>query len=129
MGSVSVINAPESRYLIGGRVNILLWGYMALLGFGLGIGITLLELIMRPTLLNIQDVGDVFGLDILCEVAEDRAFFRKGRSLLIEEEQESETGEEFRLGGSHHTDCLPEKGGPPILFTSPPPCGERERPA
>ena len=94
IGSVSVINEPSARYVVGGRINMVLWGYMALLGLGLGFGITLLELIMRPTLINVQDVEDVFGLDILCEVAEDKAYFRPGKSMLVEEAGDK-TGENF----------------------------------
>ena len=32
IGSVSVINNPTAEYLVGGSVNAVLWGYMALIG-------------------------------------------------------------------------------------------------
>ena len=85
IGSVSVINEPNARYVIGGRVNMVLWGYMALIGLGLGFGITLLELIIRPTLINVQDIEELYGMDVMCEVAEDKAYFRKGKAMLVEE--------------------------------------------
>ena len=77
IGSTAVINQPSAKYLIGGSVNIVLWGYLALLGFGLSLGIILLELIMRPTLLNVDDIENEYGMEVLCEIADDKAYFEK----------------------------------------------------
>ena len=77
IGSTAVINPPSAKYLIGGSVNIVLWGYLALLGFGLSLGIILLELIMRPTLLNVDDIENEYGMEVLCEIADDKAYLKR----------------------------------------------------
>ncbi|MDO4305302.1 MAG: AAA family ATPase [Eubacteriales bacterium] len=116
IGSVSVINEPSSKYLIGGSINIILWGYMALLGFGLGIGITLLELIMHPTLLNVQDIETAYGLEILCEIADDKAYFDKKKSILVEDDSRSEVGESFASAAHIIRNRLRKKEGPHIIY-------------
>lgn len=116
IGSVSVINEPTARYVIGGRINMVLWGYMALLGLGLGFGITLLELIMRPTLINLQDVEDVYGLDTLCEIGEDKAYFRQGKSMLVEDDTGEGTGEDFASAAHIIQTQLRKKDGPHIIY-------------
>ena len=88
IGSVSVINNPTSKYLIGGSLNASMWVYMALLGAMLGTGIAVLELLIRPTLLNTRDVEDQFGLDLLGEIPERKTFFRKKRNLFLRFEDE-----------------------------------------
>ena len=118
IGNVSVINEPSARYMVGGRINMILWGYMTLLGFALGVGITLLELIMRPTLINVQDIEEVYGLEILCEVAEDKAYFRQGRSLLVEDESNSKTGENFASAAHILQTRLRKKERPHIIYIS-----------
>lgn len=116
VGSVSVINEPTARYVVGGRINMVLWGYMALLGLGLGLGITLLELIMRPTLINVQDIEELYGLDILCEVGEDKAYFRKGKSMLVEDRAEEETEENFASAAHIIQTQLRKKDRPHIIY-------------
>ena len=115
IGSVSVINEPNAQYVIGGRVNVVLWGYMALIGLALGFGITLLELIIRPTLINVQDIGDLYGLDVMCEVAEDKAYFRKGKAMLVEEPGER-TGEDFASTAHIIQTQLRKKESPHIIY-------------
>ena len=115
IGSVSVINEPNARYVIGGRVNMVLWGYMALIGLALGFGITLLELIIRPTLINVQDIGELYGLDVMCEVAEDKAYFRKGKAILVEEPGER-TGEDFASAAHIIQTQLRKKESPHIIY-------------
>ncbi len=116
IGSVAVINEPSSKYLIGGNVNIVLWGYMALLGFGLGIGITLLELLMHPTLLNVQDMETVFGLEVLCEIGDDKAYFNKKESLLVGDDSQSEIGESFASAAHIIQNRLRKKDGPHMIY-------------
>ncbi len=115
IGSVSVINEPNARYVIGGRVNMVLWGYMALIGLGLGFGITLLELIIRPTLINVQDIEELYGMDVMCEVAEDKAYFRKGKAMLVEEPGEK-TGENFASAAHIIQTQLRKKESPHIIY-------------
>lgn len=116
IGNVSVINEPSSKYLVGGSLNMILWGYMAILGFGLGLGITMLELIMHPTLLNVQDIENVYGLDILCEIADDKAYFGRKRSVLLDDEEYSEVGECFSSAAHIIQNRLRKQTGPHIIY-------------
>ena len=70
IGNVSVINVPTARYLIGGNINATMWGYMAVLGLCLGIGFAVLELLLRPTLLNTRDMEQTFNIEVLGEIPE-----------------------------------------------------------
>jgi len=116
IGSVSVINEPSSKYLVGGSLNVVLWGYMAVLGFGLGIGITLLELIMHPTLLNVQDLGNVFGLEVLCEIADDKAFFERKGSLVLDDEEQSDVSESYASAAHIIQNRLRKQPAPHIIY-------------
>lgn len=116
IGSVSVINEPSSEYLVGGSLNIILWGSMAILGFGLGIGITMLELIMHPTLLNVQDIEKVFGMEVLCEIADDKAYFGRRRSVLLEDEEHSPVGESFASAAHIIQNHMRKRETPHIIY-------------
>ncbi len=83
IGSVSVINPPRSRYLIGGNINAALWGYMMVLGMMAGIGFSILDLLLRPTLLNTSDVENDFHIEVLGEIPDKSRYFRKKRNILM----------------------------------------------
>ena len=68
VGSVAVIDAPEAKYLMGGGSYASLWIIFSLLGLMAGVGMAVLELLMRPTLVNLKDVEDVLGLETLGNV-------------------------------------------------------------
>ena len=51
-------------------------------GFIMGAGMAMLELIMRPTLLNLKDVENVFGLETMGIIPNDQEYFRDGRVIL-----------------------------------------------
>ncbi len=116
IGNVSVINQPSSKYLVGGSLNMVLWGYMAILGFILGIGITMLELIMHPTLLNVQDIETIYGLEILCEIADDKAYFDKRKSILTEDETHSKVAESFASAAHIIQNRLRMRTAPHIIY-------------
>ncbi len=82
VGSVSVIDPPAASYLMGGGGYSSLWLIFGLLGVVAGVGVAVLELIMRPTLLNLKDVEDVLGLETLGIVPRDDAYFTRNTRLL-----------------------------------------------
>ena len=84
VGSVAVIDAPEAKYLMGGGSYASLWIIFSLLGLMAGVGMAVLELLMRPTLVNLKDVEDVLGLETLGNVPKDDGYFRKDTQLLSE---------------------------------------------
>lgn len=93
IGNVSVINSPTSRYLIGGNLNATMWGYMAVLGLLLGVGFAVLELLLRPTLLNSRDMERTFAIEVLGEIPERKKYFRKKRNLLLTSEDDEDNSE------------------------------------
>ena len=93
IGNVSVINAPTSRYLIGGNMNVTMWGYMAVLGLFLGVGFAVLELLLKPTLLNTRDMENIFSVEVLGEIPERKRYFRKKRNLLLANEDDEENAD------------------------------------
>lgn len=88
IGSVSVINEPRSKYIIGGSLNASIWVIMAILGVMLGVGLAVLETLIRPTLLNTRDVERQLGLELLGEIPERKAYFRKKRSIIFWADEE-----------------------------------------
>lgn len=88
IGGASVINEPRSRYIIGGSLNASMWFMMAIMGAFLGMGIAVLELLIRPTLLNTRDVTAQLGLELLGEIPERKSYFRKKRNLLFWADEE-----------------------------------------
>lgn len=70
VGSVSTIDEPQAEYITG------------VMGFIMGAGMAMLELIMRPTLLNLKDVENVFGLETMGIIPNDQEYFRDGRVIL-----------------------------------------------
>lgn len=84
VGSVAVIDAPEAKYMMGGGGYVSLWVIFCLLGLVAGVGMAVLELLMRPTLLNLKDVEDVLGLETLGSIPRDNSYFQKDIQLLSE---------------------------------------------
>lgn len=84
VGSVAVIDAPEAKYMMGGGGYVSLWVIFCLLGLVAGVGMAVLELLMRPTLLNLKDVEDVLGLETLGSIPRDNSYFQKNIQLLSE---------------------------------------------
>lgn len=118
IGSISVINLPSAKYIIGGNIDIVLWGYMALLGFGLGLGIILLELIMRPTLLNVEDIENIYGMEVFGEISDDKAYFENRASVLGDDDISPEIRESFSSIAHIIQNHFCRKDGPHIIYVT-----------
>lgn len=115
IGGVSVVNEPTARYRVGGSVNASLWVYTALVGLALGLGLTLIRLMLQPTLTNVRDMTDVFSVEVIGEIPNNRRYFQKKNSILDNTGSEGgDVWEEFaaaahlllyRLGDEPHK-CL-----------------------
>lgn len=95
VGSVAVIDPPAASYLMGGGGYSSLWLIFGLLGIAAGVGVAVLELIMRPTLLNLKDVEDVLGLETLGIVPRDDAYFAKGTRILSDKPADASAVQNF----------------------------------
>lgn len=82
MGSVEVIDEPTAKSTVGGTVASGMWFILGILGFFAGIGIAVLDLILRPTLINTKDVEDVLGMDAIGTIPKDPEYFRRGKLVL-----------------------------------------------
>ena len=86
MGSLNPINeAAAQRTGIGG-VGGSVWVVMAVLGFAAGVGFAVMELLMHPTLTNVKDIETMFGLETIGVIPEDRAYFARRSSLLVQDD-------------------------------------------
>ena len=81
-GKMSIIDQPASRRVAGGGMAAPLWGIMLLLGFWLGIGIVVLNLLMRPKVINLNDIPADIGLETLGVISKDDTFFNSDESLI-----------------------------------------------
>ena len=95
VGSVSVIDAPAATYLMGGGGYSSLWLIFGLLGLLAGVGVAVLELIMRPTLLNLKDVENVLGLETLGIVPRDDAYFARNTRILSDKPADASAVQNF----------------------------------
>ena len=83
LGQLTVINAPEvSQSLMAGSGKILPVLF-TMLGFCCGIGIALMELILRPTLTNPRDAETMFGLETIGIIPQDEVFFRSRQGSML----------------------------------------------
>lgn len=89
IGNVSVVNEPKSKYLIGGNINASIWLYLTVLGICMGAGLAILDLLLRPTLLEPEDMERHFHLEILGEIPERKAFFKKQKKVLLYQEEDN----------------------------------------
>ncbi len=89
IGNVSIVNEPKSKYLIGGNINANVWGYLAILGLCVGAGLSILDLLLRPTLLDPSDMENYFSLEILGEIPDRKAYFSKKRKALHYDEDDN----------------------------------------
>lgn len=89
IGGVSVVNAPSARYRVGGSMNVALWIYMTFAGLIIGMGASLLQMLLFPTLVNVRDMEQNLGVDILGEIPEDKAHFSKKHGILSDSIEES----------------------------------------
>ncbi len=85
-GRLRIINEPVSTAY--GTQSSAAKSFMILpvLGLAAGVGISVIELLMRPTLINLKDVETVFGLETLGVIPYDYEFFNSKGSILVRDE-------------------------------------------
>lgn len=118
IGTISVLNQPAARYIIAGNVDVRLLGYPTLIGLGLGLGIAMLKLFTHPTLINLKDISKVYEKDLLCDIAEDKAYFEKRKSILTDEGISPDIRENFASAANIIQNRLPKKDGPHIIYVT-----------
>ena len=115
IGNVSVINAPTARQLIGGGLNTAPWIYMVIMGVMLGVGFAVWELLLRPKVLNAEDMERCCQVEVLGEIPNNSGYFRKKQNPLLKTQEDEQTPElldnyvslahilKARLSGNEHS--------------------------
>ena len=83
LGQLTIINAPEVSQLSMADSGKILPVLLTMLGFCCGIGIALMELILRPTLTNPRDAETMFGLETIGIIPQDELFFRSRQGSML----------------------------------------------
>lgn len=86
VGKLTIINEPEIRTTGTKSASMKTWMILPVLGFAAGMGFSVLEVLMHPTLINVKDVETVFGLETIGIIPYDAAHFRQTHSILIKDE-------------------------------------------
>lgn len=119
IGGVSVVNSPTARYRVGGSVDANVWVYMAALGMMMGIGVSLLRLLISPTLVNTKDMERNLGVTVLGEIPENKKYFSRKRSILVNEADGvgDDVNESF-ASTSHILQHMLSKDGSEIMYVT-----------
>ena len=80
-GEMSVIDTPESTRIAGGGLNAPLWGITLLLGLFFALGIIIMEILLRPTIINIRDIQTEFGLETMGTIEDDPEYFNSKEEM------------------------------------------------
>ena len=88
IGKLEILNEPVASTMSSnsggsGKSTAMI---LAVLGFGAGAGYAVLELLMRPTLNNVKDIENLFGLETVGMIPVNDEYFRKSHSLLIQDD-------------------------------------------
>ena len=86
VGKLTIINEPEIKATGTKNTSMKTWLILPVLGFAAGMGFSVLEVLMHPTLINVKDVESVFGLETIGIIPYDAAHFRQNHSILIKDE-------------------------------------------
>lgn len=89
VGRLRIFNEPVAVLINSRTANIKTWMILPVLGFAAGMGFAVIELMMRPTLINVKDVETVFGLETIGIIPHDSAFFKDRSSILVTDEKAS----------------------------------------
>ncbi len=118
IGSISVLNQPAARYIIGGNINVAFWGYMALIGLGLGLAIAISKLFIHPTLINLKDIKQVFKKELLGDIIEDKAYFDRRKSILEDDGISPNIKESFASVANIIQSRLSKRDGSHIIYVT-----------
>lgn len=92
LGQLNVINQPQlvqSSVIASGKFLPLLFMTLGLLG---GAGVAVMELLIRPTLTNIRDAQDMFGLETIGVIPQDESFFYRHQHAMLSDDTSDRTG-------------------------------------
>ncbi len=87
LGYLERINYPTAAVTAASNFNKTMPAFLAIVGFGAGLAYAVIELLMRPTLTNLKDVENVFGLETLGIIPRDNEYFKHRLSVLVQQDK------------------------------------------
>lgn len=96
IGGVSVVNEPLAKYRVGGSFNALLWVYMAIAGFAVGVAVCAVQVLLYPKIVNASDLEDKLNLELLGEIPANKRYYQQKQPLLLS--QTGHLGSDVREG-------------------------------
>lgn len=120
IGDVRVVNDPKAKYLIGGSVKASTWILMSMMGMMAGMGIAVLMMFFRPTLLNPEDVQNKLGIKLLGEIPKEKHYIDSKGALQAGEtsEMNSEVSDHYRSTAHILKKTLENQSGHIFFVTS-----------
>lgn len=89
VGSLRIINEPQSKVVGSRSANMKTWMVLPILGFVAGMSYSVIEVLMHPTLINVKDVETVFGLETIGIIPYDADHFTHKGSILVKDDSMS----------------------------------------
>lgn len=89
VGHLENVNEPNVTTISSGFSGKSTSMILAALGFMAGAGYAVMELLIHPTLTNVNDVETQFGLEILGMIPKDPEHFKKKTSILVQDDSSS----------------------------------------
>lgn len=86
LGSLEIINEPKAEQIgvVGGGNNRVV--LLTLLGFAAGVGFAVIELLMHPTLNNVRDVEQLFGVETIGVIPHDNEYYKRKDSMMTRDD-------------------------------------------
>ena len=116
LGQLTIINAPEVSQLSMADSGKILPVLLTMLGFCCGIGIALMELILRPTLTNPRDAETMFGLETIGIIPQDELFFRSRQGSMLTATGPFQCAAKLLGGGIYPAQPFGHQGAAPLLL-------------
>lgn len=122
LGSVTVINNPTARFVIGGNLNLISNVMLGIvLGVVLGSALAILDLLLRPTLLTLTDVEKKLRIPLLGTISEGHSDLPVHLELLgrdVDAQSRSELADSYLALAYALKRRLSEQAHPCLLITS-----------
>ena len=89
VGQLRIVNEPQLKTVSAKNDGLKTWMILPIFGGAAGVGFSIVEVLMRPTLINVKDVETVFELETIGIIPYDSRAFLQKQSLLVEDETAS----------------------------------------
>ena len=117
-GSLVTIDAPSARYIVGGSINIPTWGLMAVVGMAIGVAAAIMELLVKPTLINIRDISHEYGLEVIGTIKKNTRYFKDHKTMMGEQDERSQAVQAYSAASYILRNRLSTEKGTKIFYVT-----------